>query len=352
MADRQVFFATNRKPSLGAFGVECSDPPDTLALGFVTCRAEADPVPEGRLVAGSLQRAENPDTALAETIGKWLTTARHTGAMPLLFVHGFNHDFTEAMTRTAKLALWLEAGGAPPLLPLAFTWPSQGAGNPLGYQADRDAASRSGLALAKVIATIAGAQRQNLRLGYLAHSMGVRVTRHGMQAIAGLLPSLPQPIFAQALLLAGDDETDVLDLRRPGEPADDSLGGLRPIADLARHVTIGVNRDDGVLWAISRTLNGVDRLGACGPRRPGDLPASVTVMDYSPNVLPSGLGALVPHTEAEMNWIGHQWYRNAPDIRRDLVAALVADSAPVQGRRPGRPTATAITEYAERLYLV
>jgi esterase/lipase superfamily enzyme len=356
MPQRQVFFATNRKPVQGAFGIDCCDPPDTLALGVATCTAEADPVPEGRLLAGSLQLAEDPDTALAATVDKWLATARRTGAMPLLFVHGFNHDFTEALTRTAKLALWLEEGGTGPLLPLAFTWPSHGAGSGDGYAADRTAAGRSGHALAKLVATIAGAPRQGLRIGYVAHSMGVRVTRHGMQAIAPLLPSLPLPVFAQALLLAGDDECDVLDL--PGDGSDESQGGLRPIADLARHVTIGVNRDDGVLWAISRLMNGVPRLGASGPRRPAQLPPGIGIVDYSMQVLASGGGTLpgsapIPQTEAEVNWIGHQWYRNAPLVRRDLVATLAADLPPaaIPGRRAAVPDGTPTGEIAGRLYL-
>lgn len=353
MSQRQVFFATNRKPAAGGFGAECSEPPDRLMLGVVTCEALADPVPEGRLVTGSLQIAEDPDTALHATVEKWLITARDTKAMPLLFVHGFNHAFGEALTRTAKLALWLEQGGAPPLLPLAFTWPSHGAGSTDGYKDDRLSASRSGLALAKLLDTIARAPRQGLRLAYIAHSMGVRVTRHGMQAIAPHLPGMNRPLFAQALLLAGDDEADALDRPRAGEAADDSLGGLRPIADLARYVTVGVNRDDGVLWLISATLNGVARLGSAGPRRMADLPANAAVVDYSRDVLPSGTGAVVPQTEAEANWIGHQWYRNAPRIRQDLVAALAGDLAPAQvpGRRRGQPTDTHISEYADRLYL-
>jgi esterase/lipase superfamily enzyme len=353
MPERQVFFATNRlfDPQGRTFGGVCCDPPDALLTGFLTCDVEADPVPEGRCDIASLRMPEDAAAGLGQTVGTWLATAAGTGATPLLFVHGFNHRFPEALTRTAKLCAWYEAGGAPPLLPLAFTWPSGGLGSLDAYGADGREVGRSGAALARLIAAIAATRRPAQAVFYMAHSMGVRATRHGMQAIVPMLPGLVRPVFRQAFLMAGDDMADVLD--RPMAAGSGTTGTLRPIAELAAHVTVGVNRDDGVVWLISGKVNATDRLGAAGPRQPEALPRNAKVVDYSGCVLPSGQAIQVPHTDSEPNWIGHQYYRNAPAVRADLVRAMRLDGAPedVPGRRPGRPDRTAgVTEIASRLY--
>jgi esterase/lipase superfamily enzyme len=355
MPERQVFFATNRLFDTAArrFGGVCCEPPDALMTGFGSCDVAADPVPEGSCDLDSLQMPDSPGTGLRETVEKWLATAAARNALPLLFTHGFNHRFPEALTRTAKLCAWYEADGAPPLLPLSFTWPS-GAGVGLlgGYTADGVEVGRSGIALAKLIAAVADCRRPGQRVIYMAHSMGVRATRYGMQAIRPMLPALRRPVFAQAFLMAGDDWHDVLDRPEPGAPADASTGALRPVAEVAAHVTVGVNRADGVVWLISGGVNGGDRLGSAGPRRPEDLPGNVRVVDYSQVLLESGPDILVPQTETTANWVGHQYYRNAPLVRRDLVAAMRHDGPPetVPGRRLGQPGPFGAVEDPRRLY--
>lgn len=355
MPQVQVFFATNRhdEDGGGRFGGRCALPPDTLFAGFASCDVPADPAPEGRVEPGSLIRAPAGDGGFTETVGKWLSTAGARQAIPLLFVHGFNHAFEEALTRTAKLCAWLEAGGAPPLLPLSFTWPSQGRGGTAEYEEDGRQAAGSGLALAKLVATIGALRPASAKILYMAHSMGVRATRHGMQAIAPTLAQVKRPVFDRAFLMAGDDEADVLDLPHRGVAGDPTLGGLRPIAELAREVTLGVNRDDGVVWLVSGVvINRNGRIGAAGPRHPDDLPPNVAVVDYSALVLEHGPDILVPQAESSANWVGHQYYRNAPRVRADLVAALghAGPPATVPGRRAGRPDGSAFGEIAGRLY--
>ena len=97
-------------------------------------------------------------------------------------------------------------------------------------------AARSGLALARLIAMIA-AERPKA---------------------PPMLPDMDLPAFRQAFVMAGDDVSDVLD--QPLAP-DSSNGMLRPLADLARHVTIRVNCDDSVVWLVSGKLNRGSRLG-------------------------------------------------------------------------------------------
>jgi hypothetical protein len=174
-----------------------------------------------------------------------------------------------------------------------------------------------------------------------------------MEAILPLLPGLATPVFGQAAIMAGDDVADVLDPPRLDAAPGSTAGALRPIADLARHVTIGVNPDDGVVWLVSGTVNKGDRLGTAGPAHPAVLPANLRVVDYVYAVADRE-AASIPHTEAEMNWIGHQYFRNAPRTRTDLVRMLVADGRPedVKGRREAKPDKSlGVSEKEGRLYL-
>ena len=352
MTLRIVHFATNRIwDGKADFGAVCCDPPGRLLAGKVPCHGSADPAVEGKVGQAAVATPDDPDTGLLDTLTAWLDHAHAESRLPLLFVHGFNYSFADCMARTACLCDWLEAEpGAPRLAPFAFTWPSNGMGSPDAYNDDQKDAGRSGLALARLIAAIA-TLRPKTKPVYLAHSMGARATRHAMEAIGPMLRGLPRPVFRQAVIMAGDDVADVLDHPWRGTTPDGTAGALRPIAELASYVTIGVNRDDGVVWLISGTINGGDRLGTAGPAHPGDLPPNVVVVDYSLVVGGKDLKP-VPSTEAEPNWIGHQYFRNDPRTRVDLVKLLTTDGAPdaVPGRRKAIIGATGVKEIAGRLY--
>lgn len=353
MPDRQVYFATNRifDGQKAEFGFVPSDPPGRLLAGKITCKVVLDPAIEGVAEKPLVAKSENPDLGLVDTLTAWLQQAEQQKGIALLFTHGFNYSFTEAAARTAALCEWLEAGGSPPIIPLSLTWPSNGMGSIDAYLDDQKDSERSGLALARLISGIA-ALKPKVKPTYLAHSMGARATRCGMQALAPQLPFFTEPVFGQAFVMAGDDVWDGLDLPERGFPPGATAGALRPLARLARHVTIGVNRADGVVWLISGTVNDGKRLGTGGPAHPQDLPPNVKVVDYS-MVIGGRDEKPVPSSEAEMNWIGHQYHRNDQRVRADFVAALKADGPPeaVPGRRFGTvDAAVAIQEIASRLY--
>jgi esterase/lipase superfamily enzyme len=353
MQNQTVHFATNRiwMPEKADFGLSLAQPPARLLAGRCLCQASPDPRLEAVVGAPELVKERDPDAGLVDVLRAWLAAAAAAGATPILFCHGFNHSFRDAIARTASLAAWLEAGpGAPRFMPFAFTWPSNGEGSADAYRNDQADAAASGLALARLIAALASLVGARKPI-YMAHSMGVRATRCGMQAILPLLPALRRPVFARAFLIAGDDETDVLDAPWRATGADPTQGGLRPMADLAEQVEIGVNRDDGVVWLVSGVVNQGKRLGAAGPAHPDDLPANVAVVDYSMTVSTEDKKP-VPRTEIEMNWIGHQYQRNDVAVRADLLAAIAhgGPAASVPGRRPARLAGTAIDEIPGRLY--
>ncbi|WP_431284642.1 alpha/beta hydrolase [Humitalea sp. 24SJ18S-53] len=350
MTVRRVFFATSRfyDDSKIAFGDLAAAPAGRLWAGVVACEADADPSVEPIAGMPEVARKDDPDAGLDQVLRDWFAIAAKVGGLPLLFVHGFNYHFADAVARTAALCEWLEADGSPPLVPLSFSWPSNGKGSLEAYRDDQNDSVGAGLALVRLLLAIDRLHADS-RPVYMAHSMGARATRGAMQALAGQVDRPPIGLFRQAIIMAGDDVADVLDL--PGRTASPTCGTLRPLADLADWVTIAVNRDDGTVWLVSGIVNSGDRIGTAGPAHPADLPPNVKVVDYSEVI--GGIDVKpMPPNSVELNWIGHQYFRNDPRVRQDLVALLKEDTAPenVSGRGWGVPGPFAITEYKWRLY--
>jgi esterase/lipase superfamily enzyme len=187
-----VLFGTNREPlpggEAGRFGGE---PSETLRLGsaevlvpgaqFSTkawLRPSSEPLlPVGHATnaARLLIRAKRvlDEPAFRARASTLMKAARLDPQAALVFVHGFNVTFDEALQRGAQLARDLNFDG--PVF--VFSWPSKG--SLLRYGADRssaDAAARSLIAFLGQVVAATGAKQVHV----LAHSMGNRV----------LLPSL------------------------------------------------------------------------------------------------------------------------------------------------------------------
>lgn len=333
MALRTVHFVTNRgyDPHRLRFGTKPDDGAAPLWAGFAACLPAPSPMVEGKLRGFDVARPDKPDAGLRQTIADWLGAAE-AGEIPLLFVHGLNFGFEDALIRAADVATWLEAGpGAPRLRPLLFTWPSNGLGTRAAYRDDRVDAEGAAPSLARLFLAIASAKpKEHARPVLLAHSMGVFVTRCGVQALKG---PTPKRLFRQALLMAGDDRTDLF--ATTGDS--DSAGALRPLAGMADAVTVGFNNTDGVVWLVSGTMHREKRLGAAGPLPRADLPKNIAAVDYSMAAAkpPPWVEQTVPNGEAEMNWQAHQYYRNNAAVRVDMLAAIAAGGGPVPGRRKG-----------------
>jgi esterase/lipase superfamily enzyme len=352
MAQRLVHFATNRiwDRQAGCFGFVPETPRDRLWLGTVAVGCSADPMVDGACSPADLSGSDDfggdglRDGACSAVLAAWLATAEARDAVPVLSVHGFDYSFEEACARAGNLCDWLEAEGGIRLVPLAFTWPSNGIASLSAYFDDQQDCMASGVALARLVRRIAeaAALHRGRKPAWIAHSMGARATRCAMQALAQGPDPVPPRLFGQALVMAGDDDIDVL---RPG------TGALRPLLELADWTTIGVYAEDATLSVISaKVQNRRPRLGASGPDTVPDPAERCFVVDYAQAVEDK-------HDVAgttEWNYMGHQYYRNDARVRRDMVAALLgASPAAVPGRRWGVPDPTIWPrERADRLYAV
>lgn len=322
MPKRTIWYATTRArdPGTDGFGASPEEPPERLWSGFARCTPAKAPEQEGVCHDHVTARPDAPAKGLVETLRDWTSD---DGALPLLFVHGFNHGFRDALTRAADLAAWLEGGEAKlRVAPLVFTWPSDGVQSIAAYKADRRDAASAALGFAVLLRAVSALRlKAERRPVLLAHSMGVFATRCGVQKVAPVLDALRLPLFRAGLLMAGDDGADVF---AASPSASESAGGLRPLSALCGRVSVFFHRQDGVVRFVSGAINGGRRLGADGPRPLADLPANVSAQDVSAIVtMPAPWEAdTVPIGATTPDWIAHQYHRNHPEVRRMMLTIL------------------------------
>jgi esterase/lipase superfamily enzyme len=165
----------------------------------------------------------------------------------LIFVHGYNTRFEEAVYRFAQIVHDARVNVAPVL----FTWPS--GGNLTDYVYDRDSALYSRDALETVLQALVNDPAVD-SISILAHSMGNYLTMESLRQMSirdrGLSPKIRDVMMA-----APDIDIDVF--RRQIAEID---AGPRP-ADF----TLFVSRDDRALGVSSFLARDSTRLGALDP---------------------------------------------------------------------------------------
>lgn len=235
----------------------------------------------------------------------------------LVFVHGFDNTFEDAITRAAYNREWIAASGVAgaDMTVIAFSWPSLGhlIGPPFlwsDYQRDQTMAGQSGIHIMDFFKQLQPLLRR-ARLGgarccLLCHSMGNWALQaaveswfsHGNGAVE---------MFDEAILAAADERYDSFDFPLPGR-----LSGL---ASISRRVSIYYSQADMVL-AVSAAVNrGVRRLGQKGPHNLADQ------REFSPSVFRFvDCTALRDYPSNFMN--SHQYYRRSPKVRADIISVL------------------------------
>ncbi|MBY0613095.1 MAG: alpha/beta hydrolase [Beijerinckiaceae bacterium] len=164
----------------------------------------------------------------------------------LVFVHGYNTRFEEAVFRFAQI---MHDSGAD-AVPVLFTWPSRG--RLLAYNYDRESTNYSRDGLEAVLTGLSNDPSVG-EISILAHSMGNWVTLEALRQMAIRKGRLP-PAIKNVMLAAPDVDIDVFrtQMRQLGTP--------RPA------MTLFVSQDDQAL-AISRRIWGdVPRVGAIDPQ--------------------------------------------------------------------------------------
>jgi esterase/lipase superfamily enzyme len=181
------------------------------------------------------------------------TIAKKTGrSKVLVFVHGFNNRFDDAVYRFAQIV----HDSKVPAIPVLFTWPSRGEMRLRAYTYDRESAnySRDALeSLLNMLVSYPGITEVNL----LAHSMGNWVA---LEALRGRsmrgdqsLVSLKTDKLKNVMLVAPDVDVDVFrtQIQR--------MGAARP------RIALFVSQDDAALNLSRSIWGGIPRLGDVDP---------------------------------------------------------------------------------------
>lgn len=316
MAKLRIFFATNRNylpdNQVAVFGGQFN-PEGIAALRFGW--AEFDPAqatspqtvyvypdPKPKTPGGEVK---NPGSKL---FLEDLRVAMRDGCTDtLIFIHGFNVSFVDALKAGGALAAQIAIGGKP-INVVVFSWPSDGKAVPyMSYYSDREDARTCGAALARTylklydfMARLKPKEYCDRALHLLAHSMGTYVLRNGLQALCVKDSNKIARLFNDIVLAAPDEDDDAFD-------TDDKL---RLLPGLARRVTVYYNQNDRALLISDKTKGNPDRLGSDGPRMLDLLPKKVFVVDCS-RVAKEG-DPLVQHS----------YFINCPPVAADLKATL------------------------------
>ena len=293
-----VIYATNRLPAGdpedcgdSAFGTQ-----PTGKTSYGVCRIN---VPKRHSVGG-FELAETPHSdphryfrtlshvKLDETALKALLTSKKPADV-LLFVHGFNVKFGEAVLRTAQLAYDLKFQG--PVI--VYTWPA-GSANFLDaalinrtYEANKSNAAVSVGQLSALLKTLASL---DVRVHILVHSMGHQVA---LPALAKSAPVINKAYIGELILNA------------PDYPLREFPLIVQKITPVAKRVTLYCSYNDNAI-AASEVWNKGRRVGAC-EQIPGVAVINVGEID-APAL---GIGGL-----------GHSYYASRP-ILTDIFQLLL-----------------------------
>jgi len=195
-------------------------------------------------------------TVSADYLDKQAFSAALTGAAKrdgrskvLVFVHGFNNRFDDAVYRFAQIVHDSKAEG----IPVLFTWPSRGEVQLSSYAYDRESAVYSRDALEQLLTTL-GANPNVKEVNILAHSMGNWVTLEALRGKAiggGKIGGKVKNVF----LVAPDVDVDVF--RRQIQ----RMGAARP------RFALFVSQDDRALGLSQFIWGGMPRIGVIDPEQ-------------------------------------------------------------------------------------
>ena len=313
-----IHFATNRRRDSGKQAVAFSgERGDQLAFGHsmivagreqVTQRAQRRASGTGMLdrSAAALTseqllaiRSIVPDDAAELSFKRLRSRARPELAgerQALVFVHGYNVSFEDALKRMAQIAFDLDFSGTC----LLFSWPSSA--SLLGYGRDSDSAEIAANYLIEYL-DAAAREMPGTRFHFVAHSMGNRVLLDALEKMALRGAGAKTPTLGEIILAHPDVDQDRFRQLAKG------------VNRLGAKMTLYMSTNDRALW-LSKLLRGAGRAGG----EPVLVP-DVETIDIS------GLGTSL--------WsINHNVYASNPLLFGDLSRLVTSGQHPPDKRTP------------------
>lgn len=245
-AEPAEMFSGDRAPGITFANVVVSIPPDRARkIGDVQWPKKVPGNPATDFVTLKADVIQKP-----EAIG-WLhaKVAATPKRQVLLFIHGFNNRFEDAVFRFAQIVHDSRA----PVVPVLFTWPSRGSILAYGYDRESTAYSRNAL---EAMLTAAAKDPAVGEITILAHSMGNQLALETLRQMAIRDGRVPAKI-RNVMLAAPDVDVDL---------AREAIIDMGP-RDERPNFTLLVSQDDKALAVSKQVWGSSDRLGAINPEK-------------------------------------------------------------------------------------
>jgi esterase/lipase superfamily enzyme len=240
--DDGVLFSGERSKKPDFAEITISIPPErSRKVGEVQWPSQIPGNPEKEFVTLKVDRLDRAEALKRFNRGVVKIPKRRV----LVFIHGFNNRFEDAVYRFAQIVHDSEA----PVMPVLFTWPSRG--SILAYGYDRESANYSRNALEDLLQALARDPSVG-EISILAHSMGNWLALESLRQMAIRNGQIPAKI-ANVMLASPDVDVDVFRTQ---------------IADVGKsktRFTLFVSQDDRALAVSRRLWESTARLGAIDP---------------------------------------------------------------------------------------
>jgi esterase/lipase superfamily enzyme len=295
--DPGQLYSGERGTAISFDGIVVSIPPEkNRKVGEIQwpARAKADPEREFAVLGVRKMASERQ-------ILEWFRKNRNAKKQAVIFVHGFNNTYADAVFRFAQLKHDAGIQAAP----ILFTWPSRA--NVLDYLYDKESTTYSRRALEDLL--IQAARSPDVgEITVLAHSMGTWLTMEALRGVSMREGAVPAKL-GNVVLASPDIDVDVF-RRQMVE-----MGPKRP------RFTIFASTADKALEVSRWISGGVGRVGATDPAPYADIikRLGITVIDTS--------------TSDSKDALGHNAFADSPEI-----IALLGRRLGGQSLQPGEAT--------------
>ena len=242
VSDPGEMFGGGRAANMSFAAVTVSIPPDsTRKVGSIQWPASLPGDPRRDFVTVSASYLEK------QSFNAAISAATKTSRKVVVFVHGFNNRFDEAVYRFAQIV----HDSKTQQVPVLFTWPSKGELALRAYTYDRESANYSRDALEELLDMLAR-QPTVSEVAIVAHSMGNWVTLEALRT-RSIRPGKTPDKVRVVYLVAPDIDTDVFRSQIV------RMGAARP------KFVLLVSQDDQALRLSQAIWGGTPRLGDVNP---------------------------------------------------------------------------------------
>ncbi len=288
--DPGKLFSGDRGTAISLNSVDVSIPPDrNRKIGEVQWPSHMPPNPQKEFAVTQVAKVQSEGQAF-----DWYRKNRNTKHQVIIFVHGFNNTYADAVFRFAQIVHDSGTDAAP----ILFTWPSRG--RVFDYLYDKESANYSRRALEDLILQAVKSPDVS-DVTILAHSMGGWLAAEALRGVAMREKSIPTKV-KNVVLASPDIDIDVF--RRQFT----EMGPKRP------HFVILTSTRDKALEMSSWLSGGVSRVGGSDLR------------PYAPLLDQLGVSVIDTSAIATNDPLGHNAFADSPEIVRLLGRRLAGQS--------------------------